>query len=128
MNFIKKLILGILASWASVYITAHYFPDYLIFWWWVKALLITWVVFWLLNSILKPILKLVTLPLIILTLWFFDFLINAFVIYFMESFLKWMPSLWVLFEIKWWFFSYIIIALVLSIINYLTHWLIDIKS
>lgn len=128
MNFIKKLILWIIASWASVYITAHYFPSFLVFWWWIKALLMTWVVFGLLNSILKPILKLVSLPLIIITLWLFDCIINAFVIYFMEWFINKMPSLWIVFEVKWWFFSYVVIAIVLSIINYLTHWLIDIKD
>jgi len=127
MNFIKKILLWILASWLAIFATTYYFPEYISVEWWIQAFLVTGFIFWILNSLIKPILKIISLPFIILTAWLFTFVINWFVIFLTEYFLKWMPSLWTVLEIKWWLVSYLIVAVVLWVINYITHWFVDIK-
>lgn len=127
MNFIKKIILGILASWLAIFLTTYYFPEYISVEWWVKAFLIAGLIFWTLNFFIKPILKLISLPLIIISAWLFTFLINWAVIYMTEYFVKMSPNLWIVFQIKWWFMSYLIVAVILWVINYITHWFVDIK-
>ena len=127
MNFIKKIILGILASWLAVFVTAYYFPEYLSVTWWLRAFSVVWVIFWILNSILKPILKILSFPLILISLWVFTFLINWVIIFLTEYFVKMMPALWVWFDVKWWFFSYIIIAIVLWLTNHVILWFVDIR-
>lgn len=127
MNFIKKIILWILASWLAVFATTYYFPEYISVEWWILAFAVVWFIFWILNYFIKPILKLISLPLIFISAWLFTFLINWVVIYLTEYFVKMLPNLWVVFEIKWWFMSYLIVAVVLWIINYITHWFVDIK-
>ena len=128
MNFIKKIILWILASWFAFYATQYYFPDYISIWWWIEAFAFIWIIFWILNSILKPILKLVALPFIFLTAGLFTFVINWAIIYFTEYFFEMIPSLWASLKIIWWLESYIFISVVLWVINYLTHWLVDVKG
>ncbi len=127
MNFIKKIILWILASWLAVFATTYYFPEYVSVEWWIRAFWVVWFIFWTLNYFIKPVLKLISLPLVFLSAWLFTFLINWIVIYLTEYFVKMSPNLWVVFEIHWWFVSYLIVAVVLWVINYITHWFVDIK-
>lgn len=128
MNFIRKIILWIAASWLAVYATSYFFPEYIAVEWWVKAFAMIWVIFWILNSVIKPILKIISLPFIIITAWLFVLVVNWAIIFITEYFFQLMPSLWVSMEIIWGFLSYIIVALVLWVINHLTHWLVDIKK
>ncbi len=126
MNYIKKTILWIIASWVAIYLTFHYFPEYLNIEWWIKSFLISWMIFWIFNSIIKPILKLVSLPFILITAWLFVLLINASIIYLTEYFFLNVESLNVVFEIKWWILAYILVSTIISLFNYCTQWLIKI--
>ncbi|MFW6295954.1 MAG: phage holin family protein [Halothece sp.] len=67
-------------------------------------------VFGILNAILKPILGVLTLPLIFLTFGLFLFILNAFIFWLAA---KIVPG----FRLKWGFWSAIIGALALSVIN-----------
>ncbi|MCD5382882.1 phage holin family protein [Candidatus Gracilibacteria bacterium] len=127
MNFIKKIILGILASSLSVYATVYYFPEYLTVEGGLYAFAIIGIIFGILNYFIKPILKIISLPLIFISAGLFTFLINGAVIYMTEYFIKGMPNLGVVFHINGGFLSYIIVAIVLGTINYITHWFVDIK-
>jgi len=127
MNFIKKILLWIIASAVAIYITAEYLPQYLNIEWWIKAFFLSWLIFWILNTFFKPILKLISLPFIIITAWLFIIVINSIVIFSLSYFFNAMPTLNVIFEIKWGILSYLIVWFVLSVINYLTHWIIKIK-
>lgn len=127
MNFLKKILLWILASWLAVFVTTYYFPEYISVEWWLRAFLVIGFIFWILNFLIKPILKIISLPFILITAWLFTFIINWFVIFLAEYFLKQMPNLWVVLEVKWWIFSYIIVAVILWVINHVTHWFVDIK-
>ena len=127
MNFIKKVILWVAASGLAIFITAKVLPAYLIVEWWLVAYWLLWLVFWLLDSIIKPVLKLISIPFILITAGLFMIIINAVVIYLLEYFFTGMPTLNVVFDIQWWSLYYAAVAVILSIINYITHWIIDIK-
>lgn len=127
MNHIKKAILWIIASWVAIFIVTKYFPDYLNVWWGVVAFWISWLIFWILNTIVKPIIKLISLPFIIITVWLFMFVVNTIILYLLEYIFQAMPSLSVVFSVQWGFFSHLFVAVILSIVNYITHWIVDIK-
>ena len=126
MKFIKKIILGIIASWVAIYATTDFLPEYLSMSWWIKSFLIAWLIFWILNAFIKPILKILSLPFIIITAWLFYLVINSIIVYLTEYVFINMPTLQVTFEITWGIVGYLIVWLVLSIINWATHWLVDI--
>ncbi|MCG8340197.1 MAG: phage holin family protein [Cytophagales bacterium] len=75
MNFIIKLIL----SAFSVFLTAYLLPGVKVESFWV-AIVIT-IVLALLNTFLKPLLIILTIPATILTLGLFLFVINAFMVW-----------------------------------------------
>lgn len=75
-------------------------------------------IFGLLNAILKPILGVLTFPLIVLTFGFFLFILNAFIFWLAA---KIVPG----FRLRWGFWSAIIGALALSVINSILFALID---
>lgn len=74
--------------------------------------------FGILNAILKPILGILTFPLVILTFGLFLFVLNAFIF--------WLAAKIVAgFRLRWGFWSAIIGALALSVINSMLYALID---
>ncbi|MFP4100433.1 phage holin family protein [Coleofasciculus sp.] len=75
-------------------------------------------IFGILNAILKPILGVLTFPLIVLTFGLFLFVLNAFIFWLAA---KIVPG----FRLRWGFWSAIIGALALSVINSILLALID---
>jgi putative membrane protein len=113
MIFIKWLILT-----ASILIAAYIIPDVVVagFWsaLWVALLL------GVINISLKPILIILTLPVNILTLGLFTFIINGLMILLASSVIKGftIPSFW----------TAVLFSIVLSIINYLLNSVIKTKN
>lgn len=81
LSFLVRLIVNGLALWVAtefvdgVNITTSDTTDK------VKTLLIVALIFGLVNSFLKPVLKVLTLPLFVLTLGLFTFIVNAFLLW-----------------------------------------------
>ena len=71
-----KFLLRILATAAALWIATQIVPGVTHSGPWTSLLLVA-IVFGLLNSIVRPLLKLLTCPLILLTLGLFTFVINA---------------------------------------------------
>jgi len=72
------------------------------------------------NSLLKPLLMLVSLPLRWITLGIFSLVINAFLLWFLQMLAKLMPINVVL-HIEHWQ-TYIVIGFILSCVNGIIHW------
>lgn len=45
--------------------------------WWRKTYLLWWIILWFINITIKPILKILSLPLFFVFLWFVAFIVNA---------------------------------------------------
>ncbi len=84
MRFIKKLIVHLIANALGLWWLTKIFPEIFVingegFIYW-ENLLITSIIFGLINTFIKPLMKLVSFPLMIGSLWLFTFIINALVL------------------------------------------------
>lgn len=74
-----KLVLGLLLNTLTVLIAGYLLPDVVVESLWVA--LVVAVVLGVLNTFLRPILKLLALPITVVTLGLFSLVINAFIIW-----------------------------------------------
>ena len=82
----------------------------------IKTLIIVAVIFGLVNAFIKPIIKLLSLPLIILTLGLFVFIVNAL----MLELTSWLASIWDLtFHVDHFFWYAILGALIITFVELL---------
>lgn len=83
-----RFIIRILANSLAIYLAAYFIPgvDVTVKGGW-KIFLICGIVLSLINLIIKPILKLISLPLIIITLGFFSLVINILTIWLLTKFI-----------------------------------------
>ncbi|GAB3050906.1 phage holin family protein [Monashia sp. NPDC004114] len=82
----------------------------------IKTLIIVALIFGLVNAIIKPIIKLLSLPLIILTLGLFVFIVNAL----MLELTSWLASIWDLsFHVDHFFWDAILGALIITFVELL---------
>jgi putative membrane protein len=82
----------------------------------IKTLIIVAVIFGLVNAFIKPIIKLLSLPFIILTLGLFVFIVNAL----MLELTSWLASIWDLsFHVEHFFWDAILGALIITFVELL---------
>lgn len=89
MKLIKHLILNIIINGALLYVISQYLPQLQFYveassYWVIITFLVLWTIFRFLNTILKKVLNIVTLPLKILTLWLSSIIINIWIFYLFE--------------------------------------------
>lgn len=106
-----KTILNILLSGIAVYITSNILPGVSVenF----TSALIAAIILGIVNGVIKPFLLILTLPITILTLGLFTFIINAFMVLIVDAIV---PG----FEVSS-FFLALVFSLVLSLINSFLH-------
>ena len=90
MKPIKHLLVNIVVNGVVLYVIVNYIPElgfkiesiykdsYIIFG-------VLGIIFWLINSVLKNVLKILTLPIRIITLWLSSLLLNLIVLYIFEQ-------------------------------------------
>ncbi|HLN19350.1 MAG TPA: phage holin family protein [Patescibacteria group bacterium] len=86
MRFIWRIIIHILANSLAILAADRLIPGFAFFGDW-KDLLLAGTILGIINAILKPILKFLALPIIILTLGLFSIIINIALLYFAENFI-----------------------------------------
>ncbi|MFA6917508.1 MAG: phage holin family protein [Candidatus Gracilibacteria bacterium] len=125
MGFIKKIILGIVLNGAALYFLTRVVEE-VTYTGGIRFFIIGGLVVGLLNTIVKPIFKIVTFPLIFLTGGVFLIVINAAILWFLSYFLEIIafrdvtltfPNLG----------SYVIGGLVFGLINWAEHLIIKNK-
>ncbi len=80
----------------------------------------------ILNTIVRPVLRLMTFPLVILTMGLFLIVINAIILYLTEYFFNelFASTLSVTFHVGNGALAYLIAAFLFSVFNSITHWLL----
>nr|HPO05501.1 phage holin family protein [Candidatus Gracilibacteria bacterium] len=78
----------------------------------------------LLNFFLKPLLKLISFPMIILSMGLFSFFINIFILILLEWGVNMIGGESVHFDIQGGILAYLVLAVVISFMNSVVHWLI----
>jgi putative membrane protein len=81
-----EIIAGLLVNALAFYVVAYLVPGVAISGW--ESLLVVSIVWGILSILLKPILILLTLPINIMTLGLFTFVINGLLLLFMSSFVE----------------------------------------
>ncbi|PIZ73814.1 hypothetical protein COY07_01585 [Candidatus Peregrinibacteria bacterium CG_4_10_14_0_2_um_filter_43_11] len=120
---IKRIILHILANVAALYITVQLLPgDFVITGGW-KGYVIAAIIFGFLNSIIKPLLKILTLPFVFVTAGLFTFVINMFIVWFAKYALDILMFEEVAIQVEGGWVAYLYVGIIMAIVNMLMHWL-----
>jgi putative membrane protein len=120
----KHFILLLILTSLTFYGVTYYFPEYLQIEGGLMAFLLPALFLTILNSTLKPILKLLSLPLQVLSLGLFSVVINILVLYALEFIVSIFSAFSISFVILGGFINYFIVSVIISFLNIFNHWLI----
>ena len=125
MHILKKIIVHFIASAVAILAADYLFDIYFNIQYsttleYIKLISIFVIIFGILNAILKPILKIVSLPLMIITVGLFSIIINAVILWIVTLI---MPEVYV----HWWQ-GYLFVPLALSIMGWFAHKIIRVRK
>ncbi|MBI5414744.1 phage holin family protein [Candidatus Peregrinibacteria bacterium] len=129
-HLFRHIILGILANALALFVVQYFLKDsgFLIEPE-IKGFILVGFALGLLNTFVRPMLKLISLPFVILSLGLFLIVINAIILGIVEYLFNttFQQSLGVTFHVGGGIFSYFLAAFLLSVFNSLTHWILKTK-
>lgn len=112
MNFIVRFIIRIIANTAGILIAVNFVPGVIFKGDWLN-LAIVGLILAIANSIIKPILKFITGPLIVLTFGLFLLIINIAILWLVDWFVPELTIIGIL--------AYFWTTLIIAILNAITH-------
>ncbi len=121
---LKRLILHLIANAAALYLTFFLLQGNFAVTGGIKGYLLAGVVFGVLNSFVKPILKILSLPFMLITAGLFTLIINMAIVRLAEYAMNILQFQGVAIVIAGGFFTYILSGLVIGLCNLVIHWLI----
>ena len=121
---IKHAILAVIMNAMVLWGITEIPPDYIAISGGVAAFLVSGLFLGVLNSLIKPLLKLIALPLLVLTAGLFSIVINAFLLFVLQYASNIFSIGGMSFEVQGGFLAYVIVSFVLTIMNEVAHWLI----
>jgi putative membrane protein len=122
---IKRFILHLLANAAALYLTMQVLHgNFAVTGSW-KGYIIAALIFGILNSLVKPILKIITLPFVFITAGLFVFVINMFLVWFAKYTLDVLKFEGVSISIQGGWTTYLYAGIIIAIANMIIHWLAD---
>lgn len=120
---IRRMILSIIANSLAIYALTYFF-DNITLEGGIKAFVIAGLMFGFLNSLIKPFLKIISLPFVVLTAGLFIFVINAIMLWVLKFTLDILSFDGVALLIEGGILTYVFASVVLGLINTVAHWLI----
>lgn len=119
MKILLSIIFNALILFALAYFLdenpAMWIEKWIIVEWWITTYLIWWVILWVINVTVRPILKILTLPLFFL--WFISLIINWIVLWLLTPILNWLfGQSWFSYTIDW-TLNFIIAIAIFSFLN-----------
>lgn len=107
LYFLEYLLSWDKSLWIWAWITASW-PLAYIFW---------WILLWFINSTIKPVLKVLSLPFFFLFFWLTSIIINAITLWLLQYILNdFLKIEWISYTINWWF-DFIVAVAIFSILN-----------
>jgi putative membrane protein len=88
MKLIFKFILHVLANALAIFLLAHFLPQYVVFTGDILDYLFVGVILALANLIVRPVLKIISAPLIFITMGLFILVINGAILYAVDWFVE----------------------------------------
>lgn len=123
---LKKILINIILNGAALYAVTLIIPDEIVYTGGIKFFVFGAIAMGALNSIVKPLLKLVTFPLHILTLGLSLVILNGIIFWLFEKIIDSMLIKDVSLQVKD-FISYLLAGFLFGIINWVEHLLIRTK-
>lgn len=120
-----KLLLSILFNafilYAMVYLLAANpamdVKEWITVVWWTKTYLFGWIILWVINVIIRPILKILTIPLFFVFLWLVTFIINWIILWLFDYIINDILMIsWISYSINW-KVNFIIAVAIFTILN-----------
>lgn len=105
-NFSMHIFLSILFNWLILWAISFFIPFnaatgvWVMANGWIQLFFIGGIILWVLNFIVRPLLKLIWLPFLLITFWLFILVINGVILWLLENIIKLLSITWVSFEIK----------------------------
>ena len=124
MRIIRKISLGIAANALALYAVTYLMESVQYDGGW-KAFLLLGIIVGMLNIFIKPLLKLVTLPFILLSVGLLLIPINAFILWLTERVINTLEIGNIMFQIEG-FTTYIIASIIFGAVNWFLHILIKV--
>ena len=123
MNFLRRIVAHIVANALALYFIEQILKGDFAVTGGVKGYLIAALIFGLLNSVVKPVLKLLSLPFMLITVGLFTFVINMFLVWFAKYSLDILAFEGVSIVIAG-FFTYLLAGFLIALMNMLISWLL----
>lgn len=118
----KRIVTGILANAGALYVTTLLLPD-ITYTGGVTFFVIVGVILGLLNTLVKPLLKIVSLPFVFLSAGLFLIVINAVILWITAYLLPIFSTFGVSLQIQG-VTTYLFAAIIFGIVNAVEHWLL----
>lgn len=118
---IRPLVLYFLINSFALYLVTLLLENTLIFEGGLRTFLVAGLILGLLNAILKPILKLISFPLIFLSAGLFSIVLNGVVVYFLQFLINALHITGSTVAVEGGFLSYCWVAIVLGVVNWLLN-------
>ena len=124
MNLIRRILAHLAANGIALYFVSEILKgDFAIVGGW-EGYLIAAILFGVLNGIVKPILKILSLPFVFITAGLFIFIINTFLVWFAKYTLNILQFEDVAIVVEGGFFTYLMAGFLIAIFNMVIHWLL----
>ncbi len=120
----RRLIAHIVANGIALYFVGAILEGNFAITGGLKGYLIAAILFGVLNGLIKPILKILSLPFVFITAGLFILVINTFLVWFAEYALDVLEFQGVTLVVEGGFFMYLIVGFLISIFNMVIHWLL----
>ncbi len=124
MKLLKRIIAHIVANAVALYFISLILEGNFMIVGGIKGYLIAAIIFGLLNGIVKPILKLLSLPFVLVTAGLFIFVINTFLVWFAEYALDILDFESVAIVVEGGFFYYVFAGFLIALFNMIISWLL----
>lgn len=119
MKILISIVLNTLILWALYYFMwwNEDLPAGIQVEWWFVAFVAWWVILWLINATIKPVLKILALPFFFLFFWLASLFINGACLWLLEYILNNILKFeWISYHINYWF-DFIVTVAIFSILN-----------
>lgn len=116
---IRPAVVNVLVNAAALYGVVEFFPEMLVVEGGFKAYAMAGLIIGILNFFIKPLLKLLSLPFIVITMGLFLILINGFVLYLAEWMVNSHGGEALSMAVQGGFFTYLFVALIFGVLNWI---------
>ena len=117
MRILISILFNSVILWVLTYLLNTELETWIAVAWGIKTYLIGWVILWLINITIKPILKILSLPLFFVFLWLVAFIVNGVVLWLFDYIVNELLIIpWISYSINW-TINFIIAVAIFTILN-----------